>query len=145
MGLADTRQKHPFSAEEITRAVDTLLTTPFVKSFLRRTGFIDRFAIKRETHATSASDGEQPSLIDLYRGTKLQFGKSFARGFSAEYGVKFDYENKLSLKHDIELSYRFRSGLIFKTVQGLDGEKDRKFFFEKYWRFGTEPQKETSK
>ncbi|OGS43826.1 MAG: hypothetical protein A2539_06125 [Elusimicrobia bacterium RIFOXYD2_FULL_34_15] len=143
LGLADTKQKQPFSAEEVSKAVDTLLTTPFVKSLFKRTGFIDKFAIKREAPATPLAGGTQPTILDLYKGTKLQFGKSFSSGFSAGYGVKFDeFENKLSLRHDIELSYRLKNGVMFKTTQELDGQRNRSFFFEKFWRFGTEPSKE---
>ncbi len=122
------------------------MTTPFVKSLLKRTGFIDKFAIKRESPATPLPEGTQPSVIDLYRGTKVQIGKSFTRGFSAGYGIKFDeFENKLSLKHEIELSYRMKSGIMLRTSQELernqDGERPNRFFLEKYWRFGTESEK----
>ena len=110
------------------------------------TGFIDKFLIKRGTTSTTLSGTTQPTLIDLYRGTKLQFGKSFTRGFSASYGIKFDeFENKLSLKHEIELSYRMRSGLMIRTTQELEknefGERYSNFFIEKYWRFGSEGKK----
>ncbi|MFH0948355.1 MAG: translocation/assembly module TamB domain-containing protein [Elusimicrobiota bacterium] len=150
MGLADTKRKQPFSAEEISKSVATLLTTPFIKFFLKKTGFIDKFSMKRETSATSPSIVAQPSLIDLYRGTKLQFGKSFTRGFSAGYGIKFDeFENRLSLKHEIELSYRMKSGIMFRTTQELEknesGERPSKFSFEKYWRFGTAPKLDKKK
>ncbi|MEW6557129.1 MAG: translocation/assembly module TamB domain-containing protein [Elusimicrobiota bacterium] len=147
LGLADSKQKQLFSKEELSKIVDTLLTTPFVKSLLKRTGFIDRFAIKRETPPLpDGTAGVQPSIIDLYKGTKLQFGKDFARGFSAGYGIKFDeFENKLSLKHEIELTYRFKSGILFRTTQELErtetGDRPSKFFLEKYWRFGPEPEK----
>ncbi|MBN1385315.1 MAG: hypothetical protein JW983_10580 [Elusimicrobia bacterium] len=150
MGLADTREKQPFSPEEMTKTVDTFLTTPFVKSLLKRTGFIDRFSMKRETttqqretSASASSDEGQPSLMDLYKGTKIQFGKSFSRGFAAGYGVKFDeIDDRLSLKHEVEISYRLRSGILFETSQELEKDGVREFFMKKYWRFDTAPQKD---
>ncbi|MFH1540450.1 MAG: translocation/assembly module TamB domain-containing protein [Elusimicrobiota bacterium] len=146
MGLADTKQKQLFSAQEISKAVDTLLTTPFVKSLLKRTGFIDKFVIKRWASSTSLPSQVKQSVVDLYKGTKLQFGKSFTQGFSAGYGIKFDeFENKLSLKHELELSYRMKNGIILRTTQELGkdefGERANKFFLEKYWRFGTGNEK----
>ncbi|MFA5779679.1 MAG: hypothetical protein WC947_06050 [Elusimicrobiota bacterium] len=145
MGMQSTGQVQPLTAEDMSKRVDTFLTTPFVKSLLKKTGFIDKFAIKRESPATPLPAGTQPSLIDLYRGTIVQIGTSFARGFSAGYGIKFDeFENKLSLKHEIELSYRMKSGIMFRTTQEIEKNEsgESKFFFEKYWRFGTEPKPE---
>lgn len=141
MGMQSTGQVQPLTAEDMSKRVDTFLTTPFVKSLLKKTGFIDKFAIKRESPATPLPEGAQPSVLELYKGTKVQIGKSFARGFSAGYGVKFDeFENKLSLKHEIELSYRMKSGIMFRTSQEIERNEsgESKFFLEKYWRFGTE-------
>lgn len=150
MGLADTKEKQPFSPEEMTQTVDTFLTTPFMKSLLKRTGFIDRFSMKRETTTqqrettakATADTGQQPSLGDLYKGTKLQFGKSFSRGFAAGYGVKFDeIDDRLSLRHEVELQYRLKSGILFKTSRELEKDGISTIFLEKYWRFDTAPQK----
>ncbi|HAX61440.1 MAG TPA: hypothetical protein DCX95_02625 [Elusimicrobia bacterium] len=144
MGMQSTRQVQPLTAEEMSKQIDTFLTTPFVKSLLKKTGFIDKFAIKRESTSTPLPEGTQPSVADLYRGAKVQIGKSFTRGFSAGYGVKFDeFENKLSLKHEIELSYRMKSGIMFRTSQEIEKNQngESKFFLEKYWRFGTEKSK----
>ncbi len=141
IGLADTRQKQPFSTNEMSQAVNMVLTTPFVKSVLKRTGLIDRFSIKKENVDTPQSEEQQTQAQQFYRGTKLQFGKSFAQGISAAYGVKFDdFENKLSLKHEIELSYQLKSGILLRTTQGLgksqDGDRSNEFYLQKYWRFG---------
>jgi len=148
MGMQSTGEIQPLTAEDMSKRIDTFLTTPFVKSLLKKTGFIDKFAIKRESTVTPQPSGTQPSVLELYKGTKVQIGKSFTRGFSAGYGVKFDeFENKLSLKHEIELSYRMKSGLMFRTSQEIDrnesgaGTGERKFFLEKYWRFGIENPK----
>ncbi|MDD5687684.1 MAG: hypothetical protein PHE88_07640 [Elusimicrobia bacterium] len=146
LGLTDTKQKQPFSAEEISKMVDTFLTTPFVKSLFKKIGFIDKFSIKRDTSSIPLPQGTQPSIVDLYKGTKLSFGQSFARGLSANYGIKFDeFENKLSLTHEIQLSYLLKNGILFTTIQELNkdqyGDRQNKFLFEKYWRFGAEPAK----
>ena len=144
IGLADTKQKQPFSTDEMSQTVNTVLTTPFVKSLLKRTGLVDNFSIKKEatTQTTQAGDTNHQSTIqDLYKGTRMQIGKSFTRGLAVSYGVKLDeLENKLSLKHDIELSYQLRNGLLLRTSQELGrdqyGDRASKFFLEKYWRFG---------
>ncbi|MDO8735251.1 MAG: hypothetical protein Q7K21_08865, partial [Elusimicrobiota bacterium] len=144
MGMQSTGEVKPLTAEDMSKRIDTFLTTPFIKSLLKKTGFIDKFAIKRESPATPQPSGVQPSVLELYKGAKVQIGKSFMRGFSAGYGVKFDeFENKLSLKHEIELSYRLKSGIMFRTTQEIDKNRDNesKFFLEKWWRFGTEKPK----
>ncbi|PIU83865.1 MAG: hypothetical protein COS68_01800 [Elusimicrobia bacterium CG06_land_8_20_14_3_00_38_11] len=144
MGMQSTGQAQPLTAEDMSKRIDTFLTTPFVKSILKKTGFIDSFAIKRESTSTPQPSGVQPSVLGLYKGAQLQIGKEFTRGFSADYGVKFDeFENKLSLKHEIELSYRLKNGIMFRTSQEIEKNEsgESKFFFEKWWRFGTEGEK----
>lgn len=144
MGMQSTGEVQPLTAEDMSKRVDTFLTTPFVKSLLKKTGFIDKFSIKRESPATPQPSGAQPSVLELYKGAEVQIGKSFTRGFSAGYGIKFDeLENKLSLKHEIELSYRMKSGIMFRTTQELEKNQngESRFFLEKYWRFDTAPEK----
>jgi hypothetical protein len=144
IGLADTKQKQPFSMDEMSQAVNTVLTTPFVKALLKRSGVADIFSIRKEATTQSTQSGDatrQSSIQDLYKGSKIQIGKKLGQGLSVNLGMKVDeFDNKLSLKNDIELSYQLKNGLLFTTSQGLgkeqDGTRNSTYFLQKYWRFG---------
>jgi len=150
---------------EILRWIDTSLTTPLVKNILTYAGLVDTVRMERETplettEGTPTAPGDQQPVStdlrsagtdwrDLVKGTKVTFEKQILQNILLGYSVKLDtLVNRLDLKHEFELAYRFRwkGDVLLRATYELEkgqttsgsATPERKIYLEPRWRFGWE-------
>ena len=89
------------------------------------------------------SAGTQGSALpDLLRGTKYTFEKYLTDQMLLGYSVTLDeYLNKLDLKHEIEVAYRWKGNVFLRGLYELDSKTlirppERRITIEQQWRFG---------
>jgi len=152
----------------LIRLLDSSLTTPFAKTLLRKSGLVDMMKVSYAQPAsaqnptssggtavspTTTSDGNLTqqsggALPDLLRGTKYTFEKYLTDQMLLGYSVTLDeYLNKLDLKHEIEVAYRWKGNVFLRGIYELDSKTlirppERRITVEQQWRFGW-PKKET--
>lgn len=143
---------------EILRWLDTSLITPLVKNILTYAGLVDTVRMKRETpeettEKKTIAPGDLQSVStdwqDLVKGTKVTFEKQILQNVLLGYSVKLDtLVNRLDLKHELELAYRFRwkGDVLLRATYELERGQatsgsltpERKIYLEPRWRFGWE-------
>ncbi len=136
---------------EILRWLDTSLTTPLIKNILGYTGLIDTVKVERETEQErNAKDKTTPAdWREIINGSKITLEKYVLQNVLLGYSVKLDtLVNRLDLKHEIELAYRFRwkGDVLLRATYELDKGRsasggatpERKIYLEPRWRFGWE-------
>jgi len=143
--------------QQMVRLLDTSLATPLAKSLLKRTGLVDELHVSRVINPAAAtpittdpnnpSAGQQDAAVNFLAGTKYTVAKNLSSRLSLGYGVRFeqiqsaDLTNKLDLRSDVEMSYRFVSNIYLRGSFDLPSQTagsipDRKVTIEPHWRFG---------
>jgi len=125
------------------RLIDSTLTTPLARNLLRKSGIADSFRVQygSESPITPANPAN-PTLVELLYGTKYSLEKNLTDRMLFGYSVTFDQiQNKLDLRHSLELSYRWQKNTFLKGVFDLnannpDRQYDRRIMVEQQWRFG---------
>jgi len=145
----------------LVRLLDSSLATPFAKTLLRKSGLVDMMKVSYAQPVTGASGGESSdtspaaasqgltsagaqgsALPDLLRGTKYTFEKYLTDQMLLGYSVTLDeYLNKLDLKHEIEVAYRWKGNVFLRGLYELDSKTlirppERRITIEQQWRFG---------
>lgn len=139
--------------QALVRILDSTLATPVAGTILKKSGLVDNFRVQynaQKPSSQAAATGNDGSLTftDLFYGTKYSVEKSLTNDVLLGYAVLFDrFENRLSLRHELEFSYRLKSNLFLKGTYELDSKNpsvlpDRRVTLENQWRFGwTEKKK----
>jgi translocation and assembly module TamB len=143
--------------QQMVRLLDTSLATPLARSLLKRTGLVDEVRVSRVINPANAPTGlidpnnpagtQQDTATNLLAGTKYTVAKNLSSRLSLGYGLRFeqamnpDLTNKLDLRSDVELSYRFLSNLYLRGSFDLPSQTagtlpDRRVTIEPHWRFG---------
>jgi autotransporter translocation and assembly factor TamB len=142
--------------QQMVRLIDTSLATPLARSVLKKTGLVDEVRVSRVINPSAQSTlidpanpsaGQQDTATNLLAGTKYTVAKNLSSRLSLGYGVRFeqtlnsDLTNKLDLRSDVEMSYRFLSNIYLRGSFDLPNQNpsalpERKVTIEPHWRFG---------
>ncbi|AKL97825.1 translocation/assembly module TamB domain-containing protein [Endomicrobium proavitum] len=129
--------------QQALRLIDSSFATPFARTILRRTGLIDnvRVAYMAQDQVVAPSEENQDFLSLLY-GSKYSFEKNITDKLLLGYSMVIDQiEQKLDLRHEIEMRYRLTNNLFLSGSYELEKEvqfhqPDRKFMLQHQIRFG---------
>jgi hypothetical protein len=128
--------------QQLIRLVDSTLTTPLARSFLRKSGLADSFKVQyiNQQPIRPVQSGN-PTMAELLYGTKYSMGKNLTNQLQLGYSVIFDeLNNKLDLRHELEMSYKLQKNTLLKGVYELDTHNpfrqyDKRITLEQQWRF----------
>ncbi|MBD3271982.1 MAG: hypothetical protein GF384_05540, partial [Elusimicrobia bacterium] len=139
----------------ILQVLDASLTTPLARNIARRTGLFDTVRI---SHETLPDDGQPPTtpvsqdlldtktFLDALLGTKYIVGKQLSSRLLLEYSMQIiGIEQKLDLRHELELSYRLHKntylrGIADISTQSSGYQPEQKAVIERRWRFNWPPK-----
>lgn len=146
----------------LIQLLDSSLASPLARALVQNTGLVDFVRVtyqdfdplaRDEFNPTgeSSNDVTQNQFLKYAKGTKVKFGRGISRRLSADYSFRVDeYQEKLDLRHEVELAYRLQKSLFLRGITELDSERtlgrppDRRAILENQWRFGL-PRKKQSK
>lgn len=127
---------------QLIRLVDSTLATPLARSILRRSGIADSFKVQHiKQQPITPDEPSNPTVAELLYGTKYSMGKNLTNQLQLGYSVVFDeLNNKLSLRHAVEMSYRLQPNTFLKGSYELDTHNplrqyDKRITLEQQWRF----------
>ncbi|OGS18795.1 MAG: hypothetical protein A2219_00085 [Elusimicrobia bacterium RIFOXYA2_FULL_50_26] len=133
--------------QQLVRIFDSTLATPLAKKLLRTSGLADTFRVQHIAQEQVApQEPGNPTLSELLYGTKYSMEKYLGDRFLVGYSVTFDQlQNKLDLRHEIEVSYRLQRNIFVRGTYEIETRNplrqyDRRITIEQQWRFGW-PQK----
>lgn len=136
----------------VAQLLDSTLTAPFIQTLARTSGLIDSVRVSYAQPEDPVVSKEKPNgetgtkpvnpTLDALRGTKYTLGKQFGSRALLEYSFRFDeFQNKLDLKHELQVSYRIGGNVFFRASSELDTrntlgrDPDRRALIEQQWRF----------
>ena len=142
--------------QQMVRLLDTSLATPLARNLLKRTGLVDQVRVSRVINPAASSTlvdpnnpaaTQQDTATSLLAGTKYTVAKNLSSRLSLGYGLRFeqnlnpDLTNKLDLRSDVEMSYRFLSNIYLRGTFDLPSQTpgvlpERRVTIEPHWRFG---------
>lgn len=138
--------------QQLIRLFDSTLTTPLARNLLRRSGIADTFRVQYQSQEPlTPKNPASPTLTELLYGTKYSVEKYLTNRIFLGYSLTFDtldqIQNKLDLRHELELSYRLRSNIFLRGIyefQSSDSDRqyDRRITLEQQWRFGRPKKKQ---
>jgi len=130
--------------QQALRLIDSNFATPFARTVLRKTGLIDNLKVSyvepRDQSSLEPSPENQNFLSLLY-GTKYSFEKNITNDLLLGYSMIIDQiEQKLDLRHEIEIRYRLANDLFLSGSYELQNDNplyqpDRKIMLEHQIRF----------
>ncbi|MDR1417772.1 MAG: hypothetical protein LBI80_01220 [Endomicrobium sp.] len=136
--------------QQTVRLLNQTLATPFAKAMLRKTGLIDNFKVSyidaRSPNLNNANS--KTTIADLMSGTKYSLEKNITNQTLLGYSITFDeFNEKLNLKHSLEMRYKLTDNLYFSGNYDLDSkddsyQADKKIMIQQQIRFGG-PSKKT--
>lgn len=129
--------------QQLIRLVDSTLTTPLARNFLRKSGLADSFNVQYSNNQQPIRlvQTGSPTMAELLYGTKYSMGKNLTNQLQLGYSVIFDeLNNKLDLRHELEMSYKLKRNTLVKGVYELDTHNpfrqyDKRITLEQQWRF----------
>ncbi len=129
--------------QQLIRLFDSTLTTPLARTLLRKSGLVDTFRVKYVSQEPiKPLNPGSPTLTELLYGTRYSLEKYLTTQMLFGYSMTFDQlQNKLDLRHELELSYRLNRGLFVRGSYELDTSKnpfrqyDRRITLEQQLRF----------
>jgi hypothetical protein len=134
--------------QQMIRLVDSTLTTPLARNLLRRSGIVDSFRVQYlSQEPIKPLNPANPTLTELFYGTKYSLEKYLTDRMFFGYSVTFDQiQNRLDLRHELELSYRWQKNIFLKGTYELQTsnpirQPDRRITVEQQWRFGLPKKK----
>lgn len=149
VGNMTPQDKEVFLKREVVRLVDATLASPLIKNVLRRTGLVDIVKVTRKEQVAEGTEtpvNSDTEVSDILKGTTITLGKYLSDRFFLGYsmGLHEELQDRLSLRQEVEMSYRLKHRLYLKGLLGL-GESEKKVFLEHQWRFGWEKEEKESK
>lgn len=161
--LPDQREKQATNEDTnkllrigLVQLLDASLASPLARAIARNTGLVDYIRVTYQDQTSSAgnvtsSDPAASSTANITqnqflryaKGTKVKFGRGISDRLFADYSFRVDeYQNKLDLRHEVELAYRLNKSFFLKGISELDSQRtlgrppDRRALLENQWRFG---------
>ncbi|MFH1368275.1 MAG: translocation/assembly module TamB domain-containing protein [Elusimicrobiota bacterium] len=129
--------------KSLIRIFDSTLTTPLARGLLRKSGLIDNLRGGDENlEPIKPAIPGSPTLTELFYGKKYTAEKYLSNEVMFGYSVIFDrFQDKLSLRQELELSYRMRNNIFLRGTYELESQNpsftpDRRLMIENQWRFG---------
>ncbi|MFH1283248.1 MAG: translocation/assembly module TamB domain-containing protein [bacterium] len=127
----------------IVQIIDATLTTPIARKIVRNIGIIDTVSVSHEMvdrEESKSQDIKKNDMLDTFLGTRYTVGKHFNSKILLEYSVLVDeLQNRLDLRHELNLSYNLGRSLYLKGFTELDTRfgyrREQKALIEKQWRF----------
>ncbi|MFH1379842.1 MAG: hypothetical protein ABII23_06150, partial [bacterium] len=153
----DPKERDLLLKRGIVQVLDATLTTPIARNILRYTGLVDTIRISHENLPDASSDPilkkdpvglfETKDFFDAFLGTKYTVGKQLSSKLLLEYSMQIvGLEQKLDLRHELELSYRLRGDTYVRAVTDINRnvsggyEPEQKAVIERRWRFNWPPK-----
>ncbi|MDR3275528.1 MAG: translocation/assembly module TamB [Endomicrobium sp.] len=124
------------------RLIDQTLTTPLVRTILRRTKFVDNLRVSYVQTNFDISEEENPTFISLLLGTKYSLEKNLTNQFLLGYSLTFDdFERKFDLRHEVEMRFKLANNLFLNGSYELESETqfrrpERRLMLNHQIRFG---------
>lgn len=114
----------PLLRTQFIKLIDTTLTTPMVRNILQKWGIADNVIISQvsQDFVSRNVDIEQKEpgslkLVDIFKNTKYGIEKYITPDMIVGYSISVaELQNKLSLKHEVEISYRLKNNIFIKGV-----------------------------
>ncbi len=111
---------------QIVKIISTTIATPIAKNILKKWNIADNITIT-QTDADFVSDKiseenntskqNTVSSIDIFKNTKYGIEKYITPDMIIGYSIALaEYNNKLNLKHEIEISYRLKNNIFIKGI-----------------------------
>jgi len=135
--------------QQLVRIFDSTLTTPLAKNLLRASGLVDAFRVQYRPQPIETAQPGNPTLLELLYGTRYSMEKYISDRIAFGYSVTFDQmQNKLDLRHEVELSYRWLHNIFFKGTYEIETKNpfrqyDKRIVVEQQWRFGGSKKNKT--
>ncbi len=139
--------------QELARMLGVAITAPLVGTIMSplvESGIVSNVKVTREVTESDIKDTVPTtgiSIAELLAGTKTTFEKYLSRNLSVGYSMQF--ADRLSLWHEVELSYSWRNILFSGTIKDKNflgiispDAADRKFSIKHQVRFGWEEKEE---
>lgn len=132
------------SRRALIRLIDASLTTPLATSLLKRSGLVDTISVVyRPDDSSTTQSTDNATIADYLKGTSYTMGKNLGTNVNLGYTLTIDQvQNKLDLRHDLELSYYLQKNLMIKGAYQLENrtdlrDPDRRVTIEHKVKFGT--------
>jgi hypothetical protein len=130
--------------QQALRLIDSNIATPLARTVLRKTGLVDNFKVTYVpvSEQSATTDIENSSFESLLFGTKYSVEKNLTNQILLGYSITFDQvNNKLDLRHAIEMKYKLSNNLYLSGSYELESETsqhqpDRKLMLQHQFRFG---------
>ncbi len=114
---------------QIIRIISTTVATPIAKNLLQKWNIADNITITQidtgfASKKVSEGNNNQPEqgtvrVIDIFKNTKYGIEKYLTPDMIIGYSIALaEYQNKLNLKHEFEISYRLRNNIFIKGIYG---------------------------
>ncbi len=142
----------------LIQLLDSTFASPLARAIARNTGLVDFIRVSYEENDKYANSSAAAAPLDptaatnnitqnpwvkYMKGTKVQMGRELTSRLFADYSFRVDeFENKLDLRHEVELAYRVHSNLFLRATTELDTTSslgrppERRAILENRWRFG---------
>jgi hypothetical protein len=158
--LPDQRERESSRADTdkllrlgLVQLIDSSLASPLARAIARNTGLVDFIRVTYQENDPDAdedlsasadkTDITQNQFLKYAKGTKVKFGRGLSDRLFADYSFRVDqYQEKIDLRHEVELAYRMHKNLFIRGITELDSERtlgrppDRRAILENQWRFG---------
>jgi hypothetical protein len=136
--------------QQLVRIFQANIAAPIAKNVLRKTGVVDNVRVQfLNQDPVRAVDEREPTVSELLHGTKYSVEKNLTNNLLLGYNLTFDQqdslgrtqEQKLDLRHEVELMYRLSKYFSLKGSYELESENqfyqpDRRVMLEHRLRFG---------
>ena len=114
----------PLLRTQLIKLVDTTLATPVVRNVLQKWGIADNVVISQigsdfvsQSVDIGAKTEENIKFVDIFKNTKYGIEKYLTSDMIIGYSITIaELQNKLSLKHEFEISYRIKNNIFIKGV-----------------------------
>jgi autotransporter translocation and assembly factor TamB len=148
-GLSDTMnisERGTWLRQQLVRLFDSSLASPLAKNLLQKSGLIDSVRVTYDTSYTqepgeTRNEGASVSLAEALSGTRYVLEKYLTGDLLLGYALTLgDMRQRLDLRHEFELAYRWRGNIFVSGTYGLAPQRPEsnewKINFEPRWRFG---------
>ncbi|MDW8055651.1 MAG: translocation/assembly module TamB domain-containing protein [Elusimicrobiota bacterium] len=116
----------PILRTQFLKLIDITLAEPISRNILQKWGIADKFVIsqasvdstsKRIENQNNTTTDRAFSAVDIVKDTKYGIEKYLTPDMAIGYSVTLaEIQNRLNLKHEIELSYRLKNNIFIKGI-----------------------------
>ncbi|MCX7956300.1 MAG: translocation/assembly module TamB [Endomicrobia bacterium] len=112
------------------KIIDNTFATPIAKNILQKWGIADNFSVENVSNSSLAQTKSEQNnettqagirVVDIFKDTKYVMEKYLSPDLMLSYSIALaEIQNKLNLKHELEISYRLGSNLFIKGIYNYD-------------------------